>query len=1229
MTMRSALPSPRMLRSAAVFCLAGLLSSGAFAQGTQASQHPLLEPYKSIQGHEKISLNLLRSMDAEAKSAEPLAKAYGTLRGRTTKQGGLLVELILDEATKEVREEIAQVADLVHFSERYGRATVAVRNGAQVKALAVVDAVRMIRPASPASASGVPPAQEFSGSVDSGGRRALNAESDQLPAIVDGAGVNIGILSDSFASNFVVPSLRSQDFRESSATVELTLGNAGGLDTEIDGGNEIVSLVTDTGVVFQNITKTYTVVVETDGTRVDLDWEVLAGPVLGPIEDDILYSTGDFCDTRSSITGAFGSLNVATREADADYDAACDGERVALFGFSTALPLQNVVITASSADAETISISIRDTCDDAGTSLPISDSLDVCKEGQALGGYINLVNQISGDLPPFVRIFNDSGIPPLIDEGAAMAELIHDIAPGANLAFHTAFISEANFAEGIRTLADFTPDTPDDIPFRADVIVDDVIYFAEPMFQVGLIEQAVNDVVELGDVSYFSSAGNFYNYGFFLDYVDVQGGDTEAYPPNGGDLARFPHAPDGYLPITVQPGATFIAFLQWNQPFESLNLTKGSQVDLNMYVLDSKGQSGFRDLLFSNETERISENAQGQEGVPIGDPFENVAYINDTGAAQTVYLAIDHVRGPKTHIPQVSGAPLQFRVVILPSNPTEVAITGINPEDPATGGPTMWGHATAERGISVGAVNYVEGLNDGVGFGPTPAIDAELFTSKGGTLIQYFANDGSVLPQARTTFEPDIASVDGNNTTFFPRGPQDALGILQNDFDLDGNPNFFGTSAAAPNAAAVAALLLELNRGLESGQIRAALENTARDVTGFLAAPGVDDTTGVGLIDAQAAAQYVADNFGLTTGPAAPNSRFFDFVVDSEGWNQEALPGFTSPGFAVVPQALNAIVTTAFNTLGWWKSPLFIITAVEVTTGDGALSLNGLTGDDSVMRATFEVLTDTSFKGNVPTFRMRQSSGTFEQSDVLVVTSVGSASIAPPTTLPGRKYRLYFSAPPNDSRFRLFFDLLGLDGQGLAGTLLSIASVETEGLTAGTEALVDRRLEMLTFFNNNDQGWHTVTPDVFAPVASRVGGAGLELGPATDGSQINFTYWSSPVTGITYEANRVYVATFRVRSNKPVDEKTSIPGFRLRLNEGSLQQAVYTEVQSVNASSNTPAGGEARDYFLFFEAPAELAGTPLQFAFDYLYIPGQGKDPSTVLYLDTLRVDSYVAPDDF
>jgi hypothetical protein len=79
-----------------------------------------------------------------------------------------------------------------------------------------------------------------------------------------------------------------------------------------------------------------------------------------------------------------------------------------------------------------------------------------------------------------VRVLKDLADAPssdCSDEGRAMMQLIHDVAPGSPLAFYTAFESQEDFADGIRALADA----------GSQVIVDDVIYFAEPMFEDGII----------------------------------------------------------------------------------------------------------------------------------------------------------------------------------------------------------------------------------------------------------------------------------------------------------------------------------------------------------------------------------------------------------------------------------------------------------------------------------------------------------------------------------------------------------------------------------------------------------------------------------------------------------------------------------------------------------------------------------------------------------------------
>ncbi len=82
-------------------------------------------------------------------------------------------------------------------------------------------------------------------------------------------------------------------------------------------------------------------------------------------------------------------------------------------------------------------------------------------------------------------------------KGRAMAQLVYDSAPGVGLAFATADGSQQTFANNIIALKNA----------GAKVIADDVSYYSEPMFEDGVIAQAVDSVTAAG-VSYFSAAGN-------------------------------------------------------------------------------------------------------------------------------------------------------------------------------------------------------------------------------------------------------------------------------------------------------------------------------------------------------------------------------------------------------------------------------------------------------------------------------------------------------------------------------------------------------------------------------------------------------------------------------------------------------------------------------------------------------------------------------------------------
>jgi hypothetical protein len=80
----------------------------------------------------------------------------------------------------------------------------------------------------------------------------------------------------------------------------------------------------------------------------------------------------------------------------------------------------------------------------------------------------------------------------------------------------------------------------------------------------------------------------------------------------------------------------------------------------------------------------------------------------------------------------------------------------------------------------------------------------EDFTSVGGELPILFDSQGNRFPQPDIRRKPDMAATDGGNTTFFVSDAAE---------DPDNLPNFFGTSAAAPHAAGIAALVLQARGG--------------------------------------------------------------------------------------------------------------------------------------------------------------------------------------------------------------------------------------------------------------------------------------------------------------------------------------------------------------------------------------------------------------------------------
>ena len=170
--------------------------------------------------------------------------------------------------------------------------------------------------------------------------------------------------------------------------------------------------------------------------------------------------------------------------------------------------------------------------------------------------------------------------------------------------------------------------------------------------------------------------------------------------------------------------------------------------------------------------------------------------------------------------------------------------------------PVTFGHSAAAGANSVAAYSC---------FRPNLP---ENFTSPGPVTIYFDANNNRLAtPQVRR--KPDVAAADGSNNTFFPLGPAQDV-----PFDADSNyANFYGTSAASPHAAAIAALVIQSHGG--PGSLKPAQVKTLMQLSAFphdldpYASAGTATTTEGGTVTVG----IISDSSANTnTGMNDPNS---------------------------------------------------------------------------------------------------------------------------------------------------------------------------------------------------------------------------------------------------------------------------------------------------------------------------------------------------------------------
>ena len=442
----------------------------------------------------------------------------------------------------------------------------------------------------------------------------------------------------------------------------------------------------------------------------------------------------------------------------------------------------------------------------------ISDGVDMFADQQATGDVPAQVTVLPGQEG---GAFNLScGRRSKGTEGTAMFEIVHDLAPGAELFFATGNGGSAQMAQNIEDLC----------AAGADVIVDDIGYLLAPAFQDGVIAQAVSAAVANG-CYYFSSAGNGGNLNdgrsrvWEGDYAE--GTDFEV---NGVSVGKAHEFESGVTGNRIETDSILPITLQWADPLG------GSSNDYDLFVIDV-------------DNNVLSSSTDSQDGTQ--DPIEYISSPCSADREGALIVIVKNAGAADRYLRLNTGGRLAI----------------------ATSG-QIFGHPASQDAVGVAAVDVADAGGAGGVFDGTESVEG--FSSDGPRRMFFEATGTPITPGnfsstgGRVLQKPDLAAADGVSTS------------------TPGFSRFRGTSAAAPHAAGIAALMVEASGGpvhVTPDELRKAMTGSALDIeamgvdrdsgAGIVMAPGAVDAVDVAVADRNRAPEVVSELVDRTFAPSA------------------------------------------------------------------------------------------------------------------------------------------------------------------------------------------------------------------------------------------------------------------------------------------------------------------------------------------------------------------------
>jgi hypothetical protein len=426
----------------------------------------------------------------------------------------------------------------------------------------------------------------------------------------------------------------------------------------------------------------------------------------------------------------------------------------------------------------------------------------------------------NGELPGFsgsssqpVEILKDLAPGNLVadDEGRALAQIIYDIAPGAELLFHTSIgefntIDDTSYATAIAALT----------KAGANIIVEDAI-IPTSIFQNGAAAQAAQNAVGQG-VVVITAAGNNGNIAYQSAYRSD--GTTFEFGGKTFEALDFDASAntDFFQDITATKDQTAVLpLLTWSEP--------NGQVTSNfeMFLLNSPS-------LPTNLGDNILTISGPPSQTAIDYPLKELIY--PTAKDQKAYLVIGR---------ELNGAAAPEQIKWI-SNANGLDRTTkyeyINSTAAETGSSSIFGVANLPEVITVGAADQNQDFSSDLA-------TVRDYSSRNSSEI-IFDDSGDLIFGGEPRTKPDIIAPDGVSTS------------------VAGFENFQGTSAAAPHIAGIVALMKQAAGGadaLSPSQVLEILQDTATPLNPPQASGRPLFEVGLAQADAAIArSQIVAEN---------------------------------------------------------------------------------------------------------------------------------------------------------------------------------------------------------------------------------------------------------------------------------------------------------------------------------------------------------------------------------